>query len=45
MALILTSEEEQLRDSVRRFVADRSPLPRLRELMSSGQPYDAGTWK
>jgi alkylation response protein AidB-like acyl-CoA dehydrogenase len=45
MALILTSEEEQLRDSVRRFVADRSPLPRLRELMSSGQPYDTGTWK
>jgi alkylation response protein AidB-like acyl-CoA dehydrogenase len=45
MALILTSEEEQLRDSVRRFVADRSPLPRLRELISSGQPFDAGTWK
>jgi alkylation response protein AidB-like acyl-CoA dehydrogenase len=45
MALILTSEEEQLRDSVRRFVADRSPLPRLRELISSGQPYDAGVWK
>jgi len=45
MALILTSEEEQLRDSVRRFVADRSPLPRLRELMSSGQPYDAAAWK
>ena len=45
MALILTSEEEQLRDSVRRFVADRSPLPRLRELITSGQPYDAGVWK
>jgi alkylation response protein AidB-like acyl-CoA dehydrogenase len=45
MALILTFEEEQLGESVRRFVADRSPLPRLRELMSSGQPYDPGVWK
>jgi alkylation response protein AidB-like acyl-CoA dehydrogenase len=45
MSLILTSEEEQLGESVRRFVADRSPLPRLRELMSSGQPFDAGVWK
>ena len=28
MALILTSEEQALADSVRRFVADRSPLTR-----------------
>jgi alkylation response protein AidB-like acyl-CoA dehydrogenase len=45
MALMLTAEEEQLRDSVRRFAAERSPLTKLRELMSSGQPYDADTWK
>jgi alkylation response protein AidB-like acyl-CoA dehydrogenase len=45
MTLILTPEEEQLRDSVRRFVADRSPLAKLRELMASGQPYDADVWK
>ena len=45
MALILTTEEEQLRDSVRRFAAERSPLAKLRELMSSGQPYDSDTWK
>jgi alkylation response protein AidB-like acyl-CoA dehydrogenase len=45
MALILTEDEEQFRDSVRRVVAERSPLPKLRELMSSGQPYDADVWK
>ena len=45
MALILTGDEEQFRDSVRRVVAERSPLPKLRELMSSGQPYDADVWK
>ena len=45
MALILTDDEEQFRDSVRRFVTERSPLPRLRELMSSGQPFDQEVWK
>jgi alkylation response protein AidB-like acyl-CoA dehydrogenase len=45
MTLILTAEEEQFRDSVRRFVAERSPLSKLRELMNSGQPYDVGAWK
>jgi alkylation response protein AidB-like acyl-CoA dehydrogenase len=45
MTLILTAEEEQFRDSVRRFVAERSPLSKLRELMNSGHPYDASVWK
>jgi alkylation response protein AidB-like acyl-CoA dehydrogenase len=46
MTLILTGEEEQLKDSVRRFVAERSPLSKLREVViGSGQPYDAGVWK
>jgi alkylation response protein AidB-like acyl-CoA dehydrogenase len=45
MALILTDDEEQFRDSVRRLVAERSPLPKLRELMSSGQPFDPDVWK
>jgi len=45
MALILTQDEEEFRDSVRRVVAERSPLSKLRELMSSGQPYDADVWK
>jgi alkylation response protein AidB-like acyl-CoA dehydrogenase len=45
MALILTEEEQALAESVRRFVADRSPLTSLRHLISSGEPYDADVWK
>jgi len=45
MTLILTDEELALADSVRKFVADRSPLTALRQLISSGEPYDAAVWK
>jgi alkylation response protein AidB-like acyl-CoA dehydrogenase len=45
MGLILNDDEEQFRDSVRRFVTERSPLPKLRELMASGHPFDTDTWK
>ena len=45
MTLILTAEEESLRDSVRRFVADRSPLTKVRDLIAAGEPYDAEVWK
>jgi alkylation response protein AidB-like acyl-CoA dehydrogenase len=45
MALILTAEEQALADSVRKFVADRSPLSSLRHLISSGEPYDTDVWK
>jgi alkylation response protein AidB-like acyl-CoA dehydrogenase len=45
MALILTDEEQALAESVRKFVADRSPLTSLRQLIASGEPYDADVWK
>ena len=45
MALILTDDELALADSVRKFVADRSPLTSLRGLIASGEPYDADVWK
>jgi alkylation response protein AidB-like acyl-CoA dehydrogenase len=45
MALILTPEEQALAESVRKFVADRSPLTSLRQLITSGEPYDADVWK
>jgi alkylation response protein AidB-like acyl-CoA dehydrogenase len=38
-----SEEQEELRDSVRRFVADRAPLPRVRELMDAGQ-IDLEVW-
>jgi alkylation response protein AidB-like acyl-CoA dehydrogenase len=45
MSLILSADEQALRDSVRRFVADRSPLSAVRELIAAGEPYDLGVWK
>ena len=45
MALILNDDEQALAESVRKFVADRSPLTSLRQLMASGQPYDPDVWK
>jgi alkylation response protein AidB-like acyl-CoA dehydrogenase len=45
MALILNDDERALQESVRRFVTDRSPVTKLRELMESGAPYDADLWK
>jgi alkylation response protein AidB-like acyl-CoA dehydrogenase len=45
MSLTLTAEEQSLRDSVRRFVAERSPISAIRELIEAGEPYDAGVWK
>jgi alkylation response protein AidB-like acyl-CoA dehydrogenase len=45
MSLILTGDEEALRDSVRRFVAERTPLTAVREVIAGGEPYDTGIWK
>jgi alkylation response protein AidB-like acyl-CoA dehydrogenase len=40
----VSAEQQELRDSVRRFVADRAPLPRVRELMDSGE-LDRDVWE
>jgi alkylation response protein AidB-like acyl-CoA dehydrogenase len=45
MSLVLTAEEESLRDSVRRFAADRSPIPAIRKLIDAGQAYDPAVWQ
>ncbi len=45
MALVLNAEEEEFADSVRRFVAERSPRAKLRELMASGEPYHGDVWR
>jgi alkylation response protein AidB-like acyl-CoA dehydrogenase len=45
MSLILTDEEQSLRESVRRFVTERTPLSAIRELIDAGQPYDPAVWK
>jgi alkylation response protein AidB-like acyl-CoA dehydrogenase len=42
--LSFSDEQEQLRDSVRRFLADKSPVSEARRLMDSEEGYDPGVW-
>src|ERR1700755_2143616 len=44
MILGVSAEQEELRASVRRFLADRAPLSRVRELMGSGET-DWAVWE
>jgi len=45
MMLGTTEEHEELRASVRRFLADKAPLPRVRELMETPDGTDAAVWE
>jgi alkylation response protein AidB-like acyl-CoA dehydrogenase len=46
MAMIpaVTAEQEELRASVRRFLADRAPMSAVRELMESAAGVDLAVW-
>jgi alkylation response protein AidB-like acyl-CoA dehydrogenase len=41
----LSDEQKLLDDSVRRFLAERLPIARVRELRDAGQGFDADAWK
>jgi alkylation response protein AidB-like acyl-CoA dehydrogenase len=45
MKLAMSAEQIELRDSVRRFLADRAPLTRVRELMEAGNATDEQVWR
>ena len=45
MNLGVSAEQRELRDSVRRFLAERAPLPRVRELMDTADAMDTGVWR
>jgi len=45
MRIGVSQEQEELRTSVRRFLAGRAPLPRVRELMETGDGMDAKVWQ
>ncbi|MGH3250830.1 MAG: acyl-CoA dehydrogenase family protein [Trebonia sp.] len=45
MTLGVTAEQDELRDSVRRFLTDRAPLPRVRELMETDDGIDRAVWE
>jgi alkylation response protein AidB-like acyl-CoA dehydrogenase len=44
MKLAYSTEQRELRESVKRFLADRMPLPRVRELMESADGSDDKVW-
>jgi alkylation response protein AidB-like acyl-CoA dehydrogenase len=44
MMLGVSAEQQQLRASVRRFLADRAPLRRVRELMATDDGLDRAVW-
>ncbi len=45
MILGVSAEQEELRASVRRFLADRAPITAVRELMETTDGLDAGVWR
>ena len=45
MNLILTDEQKDLSASVRAFLADTSPMARVREIAESAESYDPAVWR
>jgi alkylation response protein AidB-like acyl-CoA dehydrogenase len=45
MKLAVSEEQRELRASVRRFLADRAPVSRVRELMETEDGIDTGVWQ
>ena len=45
MMLGVSAEQDELRASVRRFLADRAPLTRVRELMETEDGMDRAVWE
>ena len=45
MNLEVSAEQRELRESVRRFLTERAPLPQVRELMDAADATDADVWR
>ncbi|MFI7611440.1 acyl-CoA dehydrogenase family protein [Nonomuraea terrae] len=44
MSLIFTDDQKSLAQTVKRFVADRTPLPKVREVIGGDRSYDPEVW-
>lgn len=44
MKLVVTEEQRELRDALRRFFADRSPAAEVRRLMETAEGHDPKVW-
>ncbi|NDU73691.1 acyl-CoA dehydrogenase [Actinomadura sp. DSM 109109] len=45
MKLVVTEEQRELRDALRRFFADRSPAAEVRRLMETAEGHDPAVWR
>jgi alkylation response protein AidB-like acyl-CoA dehydrogenase len=45
MLMGVTAEQQELRAAVRRFLSERAPLPRVRELMETDHGTDTEVWR
>jgi alkylation response protein AidB-like acyl-CoA dehydrogenase len=45
MSFTITPEHDELRQTVRRFLAEKSPLTAVRKLMTTDAGFDDGVWK
>lgn len=45
MKLVLDTEQEELRRTIRELLTDRSPSERVREVMASPKEYDRALWR
>ena len=45
MNFAFSEEQEELREAVRRFLADKSPESEVRRLMATPEGYDVGVWR
>jgi alkylation response protein AidB-like acyl-CoA dehydrogenase len=45
MKLAISAEHRALRESVRRFLADRAPVARVRDLMDTADGFDRDVWQ
>ncbi len=45
MQFAFSDEQEQLRDALRRFLAEQSPATEVRRLMATEEGYDAEVWR
>src|SRR5258708_24494924 len=45
MLMGVSAEQQELREAVRRFLSERAPLPRVRELMETDHGTDPEVWR
>ena len=43
--MTITEDQTQLRDTIRRFVRERTPMSRVRATIADNQPYDPDIWR